>query len=98
MVCLASSNNYHILVKAILDESNLQGQINKAASKIKNVKIGDAGTKTATSGFNKMNQAIDKTSQSMSDIIKRLLSGRQERKLLMPYIIPLEVAFRLCLS
>ena len=68
---MASSNNYHILVKAILDESNLQGQINKAASKIKNVKIGDAGTKTATSGFNKMNQAIDKTSQSMSDIIKK---------------------------
>ena len=34
---MASSNNYHILVKAILDESNLQGQINKAASKIKNV-------------------------------------------------------------
>lgn len=68
---MASSNNYHILVKAILDESNLQGQINKAASKIKNVKIGDAGTKTATSGFNKMNQAIDETSQSMGDIIAK---------------------------
>lgn len=68
---MASSNNYHILVKAILDESNLQGQINKAASKLKGVKIGNTGADSATSGFNKMNKAINETSQSMGDIIAK---------------------------
>lgn len=71
MVYLPGSNNYSINVKALLDENNLQGQLNKLASNFKGFKFGDAGTKSATSGFNKMKKAMDKTSQSMSSIIDK---------------------------
>lgn len=64
--------NYKILVKAVIDENNIQKQLNNVSSKFKGIKIDTSGIKNTAKALHQLNNTASRTPQTFGDILKKI--------------------------
>lgn len=69
---MAKSSSYQLLVRAVVEDKDIQRQLNEISKKYKGLKIDSSNITKSTNSIKDMNTTLGKTSQSFKEVISKV--------------------------